>query len=106
MTRLLIVDDNMRMTKSFSGALKSDLDLILTANTVKEAITMIDRVDVVMTDWQMPDGGGGAVLDACEKINKPVFVFSGLWDATKRAPVLQKDCGCEAILDMIKELTD
>ncbi|MFQ5454669.1 MAG: ATP-binding protein [Nitrospirota bacterium] len=71
---ILFVDDERLALETFNIQFKNEFD-IHTANNVKEAISILDRVDiaVVITDQRMPDMGGIELLKMI-KIKSPEVV--------------------------------
>lgn len=66
---MLLVDDEQAVTDVLSrGLRRSTLD-VLTANTVEEALTILEthRVDVVVSDEKMPGVGGTAFLTSIQR---------------------------------------
>lgn len=60
---LLIVDDNEMLTRSIARVLRVDFDIVI-AHDAQEALLKMasERVDVVLSDYQMPPGPDGLWL--------------------------------------------
>ncbi len=72
---VLLIDDDDALIASLTRTIRARLGWeVLSASSPEAAATLYDRVDLVMTDWSMPDGGGARVLAEC---GKPVVVYSG-----------------------------
>ena len=74
--KILIVDDEAPIGRAMSRLLTS-ADHETRVRTSPSAITAEDYAwaDVVLTDWDMPDGGGAAVIACCGRT--PWVVLSG-----------------------------
>jgi DNA-binding response OmpR family regulator len=63
--RVLVVDDDPTMVRLARGILRAsgftDVDAV---GTAREALTLVDQIDVVLLDHQLPDTSGLEVLDA------------------------------------------
>jgi len=77
--RLLVVDDEYDVREAISDVLTTDYEIV-TALTGIDAISKIKdhQVDLVLTDYNMPDMDGLEMLTAIQKISSeiPVVVLS------------------------------
>jgi CheY-like chemotaxis protein len=95
----LIIDDNVINARVVARTLRELGWTTTEAHDPIEAAPHYATADVVVTDWEMPNGGGERVLVEC---GKPVMILSGNQDvieelrATKR-PALLKPAQSEAI---------
>lgn len=73
--RLLLVDDDHKILRTMHRLLYSTWEVEI-ASGVNEARAMLAErhYDVVLSDWDMPDGGGWAILEAS---SAPVVIHSG-----------------------------
>ena len=66
--RVLIVEDHQIVAEALTAALActDDLSIIGTANSVADALSMarMERPDVVLMDYRLPDGNGVAAAEA------------------------------------------
>jgi DNA-binding response OmpR family regulator len=74
---ILLVDDDHAMLRSLSRGLRALGWGTLSASGPEEARGLIDLCDVVITDWDMPDGGGREVFLTCRDNDKPCIVHTG-----------------------------
>lgn len=76
-SRLLVVDDDLKILRVAHRMLYADWE-VETANSVPEALRMLStrQYDVVLSDWDMPDGGGWAIVEGA-KGKAPVVIHSG-----------------------------
>ena len=74
---VLVVDDAPELVRAHARMLKNHWDVV-TAGTVPEAIEKMSGggIDVVLSDWNMPGGGGQEVLDAGRDLGIPVVIIS------------------------------
>lgn len=106
--RLLVVEDDVRFTRSYTRLLEP-LDLVW-ATTLAEARERLgrhergeDAFDAVLIDLQLPDGDGAELLPLCRRLDpRPVcLVLSGNLDAAR---ILQ--LGSQRTLAIPKSLVD
>lgn len=82
---ILIIDDNEPVIRGLGRVLRAAGYETLTANSPELPDGVYARCDLVVTDWDMPDGGGERVL---RESTKPVIVRSGNFevvDALRKA---------------------
>ena len=75
--RVLLVDDHAGIPRALSRCFKGDGWEPITALSVDEAYSIIPYVDVVVTDYEMPNGGGESVVKSCNEYNVPCVVLTG-----------------------------
>ncbi len=65
MARILIVEDEPNMRKLISLHLRSETDVLVTVETLKEALAALQTrdFDVIVTDQRLPDGEGLEILN-------------------------------------------
>lgn len=68
---VLCVDDDPEVLEGLTHTLRSLPCTLMTAGSVPSAVEVLYRqhVDVLMTDDQMPDGGGAAMLQRCSDLS-------------------------------------
>ena len=77
-TKVLVVDDNAGMVRATARMLKRQWDVVPVYN-VPDAIKRIGEggIGVVLSDWDMPDGGGFAVMEVAHALGIGVVVHTG-----------------------------
>lgn len=80
MLRILLVDDEMDILELMEEEFRSQNfeTIIKTSGNKAAAFLEEESVDVVVSDYKMPDGSGQVVLEAVQKIPKemrPLFYF-------------------------------
>ena len=75
--RILLVDDDVNLSKVLAHQLKKQHAQVYVANSGKEGLQLFreNEVDVVLTDIQMPDLSGLEVLHEIRKTDKQVVVI-------------------------------
>jgi DNA-binding NtrC family response regulator len=73
---ILVVDDDPMITSSYARIFRREFKTVVVANDVAKAIEALNSgsIDVCVSDWDMPNGGGKAVLDAAKV---PVVIITG-----------------------------
>lgn len=85
MEKLLIADDDQRMRRALVRSLSKHYE-ITEASDAAEAIDKLPAVDLVLTDWDMPAGGGARVVRACQVVRKPVLIHTGNFAVVREYP--------------------
>lgn len=112
---IMLVEDSAYMQSLFSSMLKIfGVGEILLCNNAKEAMDLltitqaraksryIDRVDIIITDWLMPNGSGKDLLKWVRAHDKddvrflPVIVVSGF--TTEKITIATRDLGANETL--------
>lgn len=102
--RLLIVEDDADLRNALSIGLSLEGYCVQGVGSVSEAQEYLkrERVNLVITDWYLPDGTGAQVCmaarEACASI--PIIALSGLRDGRSAA-----DAGCRPNLYLDKPLS-
>lgn len=81
MFTVLFVDDEPRVLRSIIRSLKGKLEncKLMEAQDAREAVILIRMVqpNLVITDWEMPGGGGRKVTSTAKKFKIPAYIHSG-----------------------------
>lgn len=74
---ILVVDDEKGVSELFHRILKEDEYTVLTANSGKEALELVEKKspDLVILDLKLPDMNGIQVLHRLKKINENIEVI-------------------------------
>lgn len=74
---ILVVDDEKGVSELFHRILKEDEYTVLTANSGKEALELVEKKspDLVILDLKLPDMSGIQVLHRLKKINENIEVI-------------------------------
>ncbi len=78
MHRILIVDDEIEILEILDNELAKCGFIVLKANSGKAAIKVLKKnnIDIVISDFRMPNGDGRFVLDYVHSMKKrPIFYF-------------------------------
>jgi len=80
---LLIVDDDEMITRALAREMAKHWHSVKAVNRVEQAFAEIasGQYHVVLSDWDMPGGGGRAILD---RSHIPVVIHTGGWLETLR----------------------
>lgn len=97
--QLLLVEDNQETAFMLFTALSIKGYQVQLASSVEEAHEYLkeEGVDIVITDWLLPDGTGGEVCKLARQLqgNVPIIVASAVADSTE-APIM--DCYPDALI--------
>ena len=113
MTTLLFADDDPFILRMLEDTFQKLGYEVLTASCADDAIDLIPRADLVVTDWRMPiaddgfgDEGGLIVLAQAKKLKKAVVVYSGTTQdpRMKSATRVVQKPGSKALLEAVFEL--
>jgi len=74
MTKVLVVDDDPALRFLMQGILEGHGLEVVTAESGIDALTMLDDIDVVVSDYAMPDMGGMELLDKI-RASSPALPF-------------------------------
>ncbi len=95
-TTVLIIDDHLMVRDGLAALLggEADLDVVGVASDVAGARTEIDRCrpDVVVTDYQLPDGSGLDVVDVALDAGSRVLLISAVVDNSVMIDAVQAGC--------------
>ena len=107
MQRVLVVDDEW-LILDFTRAILEDLGCeVVIASAATEALQRIrtdDRIDLLITDIQMPGMNGAELIQHAKKIrpNLRVIVTSGRADPPFGVPMMRKPFSIKDLLEMIE----
>ncbi len=92
--KVLIVDDHEDMAASIQAALENcECKLAFSAKQGSE-ILALERFDIVITDINMPNGGGERIIvEAKTKYNSSIYVYTG----TEKADEIYQKLGAKAV---------
>ena len=84
--RILLVDDHSLFRESLSRLLEAepDFQIVATCATAAEGLDVLDRVDVVLLDYDLGDEQGSAFLEGAKRRHFPgriLMVTAGMSDA-------------------------
>lgn len=107
--RVLIVDDCAQIQRALKREFERAGWLVETAGTGAEGADLIENsavvYDAVVSDWQMPGGGGGVVVSVAMDYGIPVLVVSSSVDIPRGIPAMQKD-DLRAVVPVVQTLVD
>ncbi|MEI6971044.1 MAG: response regulator [bacterium] len=106
---VLVVDDEGGVRRVVSRLCKLvGVEEVLTAVSVREAIAVLgaNHVDLIISDYNMPDATGLEIVRAVrlEKKHIPVIVFTGSADKAQQRRVAE--AGADVVLCKISDLSD
>ncbi len=113
---VLIVDDNLAVQSALSELLSTEEMECELADIVSEAIRQLEaigeRLDLVITDYQLPDGVGTEIIWAVKgmKLDCKVIGMSGNGDnkapflAAGAVGFLEKPVGEKEVVSMVKKI--
>ncbi len=111
--RVLLVEDETYVRRALSRHLRRAGADVIEAGDAQDALLVLAEtsdVDVIVTDWMMPGGGGRAVIDELEARDRrvPVVVMSGYMPdpAQHEGVVLLKPFPPEELIAHLVALTD
>ena len=103
---ILYVDDSIVKLKATAERWK-ELGSITMETSISRAEPYIPINDVVITDWQMPDGGGLMMVLKCMEHKKPCFIHTDSPDkvpaeVVQFAPLINTKADVDQIRKMIE----
>jgi len=91
--RVLVVEDNPSFRRLVASHLTKNGFVVDTVETIDDALATVSAAsfDIVLLDLTLPDGHGGAVIDALRARTRwlPVIVISGEGSLTERIKLLE-----------------
>jgi DNA-binding NarL/FixJ family response regulator len=103
MIRILVVDDRIDFRMAFVGMLEADPDLkvVSQAQSLAEARTMLEGIDVGLIDRGLPDGDGLELIGALRAVNPGarVFVISSTVEMIHPKDAIE--AGAEGVIDKL-----
>lgn len=78
--KLLIIDDDVILTKSMKRFYDTQFEKVDVANSVTDGIQMLERhnYDAIITDWDCPSPGEGRkIVKTANELGIPVVVYTG-----------------------------
>ena len=74
---VLVVDDDHALLRATTRMLRAIGLQVIPCDTVDEAVGRMLDCDVVLSDYDMPDGGGPRMLAEAKRAGKPLTFHSG-----------------------------
>lgn len=108
--KILVVDDQALLAEAMMRLLDGadGISVLGTAGTVEEAVHLADEKnpDVVLMDWQLPDGTGRDLIERMRRVRPDikVVVLTGLPDETVLAEAIE--AGCSGVLNKNRPYED
>jgi two-component system NtrC family response regulator len=92
--QLLVVDDEHSLRRLLEKELSSDLRVVSTAGTAREALTLLRRkqFDVIVLDIQLPDGNGLELLERFRKASfgAEIILITGFGDIDSAVDAMKR----------------
>ena len=103
MIRVLVVDDRIDFRLAFVGLLEAepDLKVVGQAESLAEARTMLEGVDVALLDRGLPDGDGLGLMGPLREANPGARVFVISSTAEMIHPKDAIEAGAEGVIDKL-----
>ncbi len=109
---ILVVDDELGLREILREELQFLNASVREAEDAEAAIKIIltEKLDAIISDYQMPLGGGAAILKTCQSqaLKIPIFILSGITDtdeselyASGVAGIFYKPCDLNLLLDKL-----
>lgn len=74
---ILLVDDDVTILRGYERLFRRDGWSVMRSADPVRAAPMLEGCDVVITDWDMPNGGGLRMVSEARQAGVPVIVHSG-----------------------------
>lgn len=109
--RVLVVDNDEAVTRALSLRLEDAGYHCVTAGSGRQALALFNAggIDLVVTDLNMPDGGGAELVHGVRQTSGvPIIVLTGYSDEMragvwgKRVLLLRKPFDIQAVLELIE----
>lgn len=79
--RILIAEDNELLLEALTDCIEAKLPdcKLFTAKNGADAVNALEyrHIDLVITDWEMPRGGGAVVVAKAKELNVPAYIHTG-----------------------------
>lgn len=103
---LLVVDDDVLYGRALARLMKNHWRVVKCSSTVGQALVEMatGQYDVVLSDWNMPDGGGERVI---QEATVPVVIYTGACEdviamiQSKGVPALMKPSPRRKLIAML-----
>lgn len=94
MKTILLVEDDLTLNRNIAFALESEGYSIITADNVKDGLSLADKAQLILLDVMLPDGNG---LDFCSRLRETSSVpVIFLTSCDEERDILRGfDCGCD-----------
>jgi DNA-binding NarL/FixJ family response regulator len=103
MLRVLVVDDRVDFRQAFATVLdgQPDLKVVAQADSLAEAHTMLEGVDVALLDRGLPDGDGLRLMWPLREANPYARVFVMSATAEMGHPEDAIEAGADGVIDKL-----
>lgn len=94
MKTILLVEDDLTLNRNIAFALEAEGYSIITADNVKDGLSLSDKAQLILLDVMLPDGNG---LDFCSRLRETSSVpVIFLTSCDEERDILRGfDCGCD-----------
>lgn len=94
MKTILVVEDDLTLNRNIAFALEAEGYNIITADSVKNGLSLADKANLILLDVMLPDGDG---LGFCKKLRETSSVpVIFLTSCDEEKDILRGfDCGCD-----------
>lgn len=106
--RILLAEDNDLMLQALTDCIEAKVSdcKLFTATNGSDAASMLDyrQIDLVITDWDMPGGGGAIVTAKAKALGIPAYIHSGslnIRDVNAKG-IIQKGTKMDNIIRLIE----
>jgi DNA-binding NarL/FixJ family response regulator len=104
MIRILLVDDRSDFRQTFARLLERQLDLEVAAvGSLAEGRTMLEGVDVALSDRGLPDGDGLELIGELRAVNPDVRVLVISSTVEMRHPTDAIEAGADGVIDKLDD---
>lgn len=96
--RLMIVDDDATLRRTLARMLRNHWDCVVVSGVLEAVAKMREaHIDVILSDWDMPDGGGARLIELAKAGGIPIIILSGGYNIRCSARMIAKPATLEDI---------